>query len=209
MPSRRYEDNVFINCPFDAPYQAMFDALVFAIHDAGFIARCAREVGNPTEARLKRIIRIIAECRYGIHDISRTNLDSRILLPRFNMPFELGLFLGCKEFGLSAHIKKACLVLDTLPYRHQRILSDIAGHDDVFPHGGRPQVAIRGVRDWLRSTSNRKNIPGAATIWERYIKFRKELPPICRRLKIRPTELIFLDFTSIVTEWLRENALWG
>jgi hypothetical protein len=39
-----FHDNVFINCPFDDEYKPLFDAIVFAIYDMGFVARCAREV---------------------------------------------------------------------------------------------------------------------------------------------------------------------
>ena len=84
-----YEDNVFINCPFDEEYRPMFRAMVFVIHDAGFIARCALEAENSAQARLDKILNIIDECKYGIHDLSRTELSHNSGLPRFNMPFEL------------------------------------------------------------------------------------------------------------------------
>jgi len=36
MPPDEYEQNVFINCPFDDDYAPLFEAIVFAINDAGF-----------------------------------------------------------------------------------------------------------------------------------------------------------------------------
>jgi len=39
-------DNVFINCPFDSDYKPLFDAIVFAIFDFGFVPRCSLEVAN-------------------------------------------------------------------------------------------------------------------------------------------------------------------
>lgn len=38
-----YGDRVFINVPLDRRYKKLFDALVFAVHDCGFVARCALE----------------------------------------------------------------------------------------------------------------------------------------------------------------------
>jgi len=38
-----HEDSVFVNCPFDEEYEELFDAIVFAVHDCGFVARCALE----------------------------------------------------------------------------------------------------------------------------------------------------------------------
>ena len=91
----KYTDHVFVNCPFDADYKPMFDAIVFAVTDLGLVARSAREEDDGGESRLVKIQRIIEECKYGVHDISAVELDSVNKLPRFNMPLELGLFLGC------------------------------------------------------------------------------------------------------------------
>jgi hypothetical protein len=49
-----YEDNVFINCPFDSQYQDIFYALVFAVHDCGYVARCALEVDDSGAAAISR-----------------------------------------------------------------------------------------------------------------------------------------------------------
>lgn len=106
MQSIHYNDNVFINCPFDAKYKSLFDAMVFAVHDCGFIPRCAREEDDASEVRIDKIYNIIADCRYGIHDISRTELDEDSNLPRFNMPLELGIFLGAKKFGTEEQKRK-------------------------------------------------------------------------------------------------------
>jgi hypothetical protein len=38
-----YDLGVFINVPFDRRYKKLFDALVFAVHDCGFEARCSKD----------------------------------------------------------------------------------------------------------------------------------------------------------------------
>ena len=43
-PSPRYHESVFINCPFDPAYAALFDTIVFAVHDCGYVARSALEL---------------------------------------------------------------------------------------------------------------------------------------------------------------------
>lgn len=91
QPTSRFESNVFINCRFDPRYKRIFDAIVFTIHDAGFVARCGLEVIDSGQTRLTKLVQIIADCKYGIHDISRIEVG-RAKLPRFNMPFECGLF---------------------------------------------------------------------------------------------------------------------
>src|SRR5690349_6674469 len=99
-------EGVFINVPFDRRYQKLFDALVFAVHDCGFVARGAREQDDGSQVRLEKLYRIIGDCRYGIHDLSRVTLDAATRLPRFNMPLELGIFLGAKRFGGLKHSRK-------------------------------------------------------------------------------------------------------
>lgn len=116
-PAKQYSQNVFINCPFDKEYSSLFDAIVFAVHDMGFRPRCALEARNAGQFRLEKILEIISQCKYSIHDLSRTELDPENRLPRFNMPFELGLDLGCKKFGSAAHREKVCLILDAKPLR--------------------------------------------------------------------------------------------
>src|SRR5436190_1630456 len=100
LPSN-FSRDVFINCPFDDTYTPFFNAIVFTVHDIGFRPRCALEASNAGQFRLEKIMDIISECKYSIHDLSRTSLDRETELPRFNMPFELGLDLGCRRFGNS------------------------------------------------------------------------------------------------------------
>jgi len=84
---------------------------------AGLFARCALEASDSGEARIDKILAIIAKCKFGIHDISRTELSKKTKLPRFDMPLELGLFLGAKTFGPRGARAKVCLILDRQKYR--------------------------------------------------------------------------------------------
>jgi hypothetical protein len=49
------EGAVFINCPFDASYRGIFDAVVFAVCLLGFEPHCALEEDTGTEERLAKI----------------------------------------------------------------------------------------------------------------------------------------------------------
>jgi hypothetical protein len=119
----QYEQSVFVNVPFDNRYVKLFHALVFAVHDCGFVCRCALESDDGSDVRFDKLVTIIRSCRYGIHDISRTTLDGANRLPRFNMPLELGLFLGAKRFGSAEQQRKTCLILERDPYRYQKFCS--------------------------------------------------------------------------------------
>ena len=205
MQSTDYNDNVFINCPFDLTYKPLFDAVVFTIHDCGFIPRCALEDDDASEGRIDKIYNIISDCRYGIHDISRTQLDENSELPRFNMPLELGVFLGAKKFGIDEQKRKKCLILDTELYRYQQFISDIAGQD-IQAHKNAPKEIVTVVRNWLRNASRRETIPSGSIIWERYQDFMKDLPQTARECQLTVEDLIFNDYTLVVTQWLRTKT---
>jgi len=198
-----YDRNVFINCPFDDEYAPIFEAIVFAVHDAGFNARCAREQLDSSEIRLQKIISLIRTSRWSIHDLSRTELDRATALPRFNMPLELGIDLGCKAFS-SAHRAKSFLIFDAEQYRYHQYLSDIGGQD-IHRHANDPKTAVARVRDWLRSESGARMIPGGAAIYHRYLIFRSELPDICANLDLDLNELTFVDFSRTIAFWIERR----
>ena len=201
MRSARYTDNVFINCPFDLMYKPLFDAMVFTVHDCGFIARCALEEEDASQVRIDKIYNIIADCRYGIHDISRTELDENSGFPRFNMPLELGIFLGAKKFGVADQRTKKCLILDKEPYRYQQFISDISGQD-IQPHNNDVEMIVRGVRNWLRTASGRQTIPGGNIIWERYQTFLRDLSQTAEEYQLEAEEMIFHDYIFVIGKWL-------
>lgn len=147
-------------------------------------------------------MRIIEQCAYGVHDISSVGIGRVTNLPRFNMPLELGLYLGCKRFGSRSQHRKACLILDSEPYRYRASISDIAGQD-IHSHRGEPARAIAEVRNWLANVSKKKASPGGAEIAARYGRFVKDLPKICMELKRRPKDLTFADFSEMVEIWLK------
>jgi hypothetical protein len=206
LPGVSHQDHVYINCPFDGEYQPFFEALVFAVHDCGFVARSALELEDGSQVRIDKIERLIAACRLGIHDISRTELDEQWGLPRFNMPLELGLFLGAKRFGTGDQRQKACLILDRDLNRYQKFCSNIAGQD-IKSHNGNPRDVVRLVRDWLRSAGSGSGaiIPSGAVMVQRFEEFLSELPEICDELRLDRDDLVYRDYTAVAAAWIARN----
>lgn len=194
----RHKD-VFLNCPFDFGYKPIFNAILFTIYDLGFRARCALEIDDSGETRLDKITRIISECKYGVHDISATELNPAIHLPRFNMPLELGLFLGCKRYGPASQRKKSLLILDREPYRYRDFISDIAGQD-IHAHGADPARAITEVRKWL--SSKVASLPGGAVVQRHYTQFSDALPSMCAHSDLDHAALTYSDMTWLINSWL-------
>lgn len=199
-----YASNVFLNCPFDNEYLEVRNAIVFAILDCGFIPRCALEEDDSGIVRFDKIKRLIDISKYGIHDISRTELDNNTNLPRFNMPLELGVFIGASRFGDKQQKQKNCLILDSEPYRYRDFISDIAGHD-IRAHHNNPERVITLIRNWLNDASGRRTIPGGSHILRRYRLFKNELPSMCQAIPIELNELTYNDYRNLISEWLYQN----
>jgi hypothetical protein len=199
-----YDISVFINCPFDDGYLPIFRAMIFTVYECGLIPRCAQEIYDAGQVRIEKIVALIKGCRWGIHDISMTELNARNL-PRFNMPLELGLFIGASRYGAGRQARKSCIVLDRDQYRYQEFISDIAGQD-IAAHGDDPNRAIHAVRGWLATSgAGVKRPAGGAAIAKRYLKFIAELPQICEAGEIQMTEVTFVDFADMASTWLKQE----
>ncbi len=193
--------DVFINCPFDAEYAAIFNAIVFTVVRSGYRARCALETEDAAENRLAKIIKIIGECPFGIHDISRTETSGDPPLPRFNMPLELGLWLGAHHLGRADQVGKRCIVFDREQYRYQRFISDIGGQD-IQCHEGCVPTLIAKLAGWLRHLPGGIHAGGGQSILREYEAFEAILPRLCKQKNMEPDELQFADFNLMATEYV-------
>ncbi len=164
-----FDRSVFVNCPFDPAYRPLLRALLFTVLDCGLQPRIAVESADSGQVRIEKIRKLISETRFSIHDLSRMSPLGPEELPRFNMPFELGVDLGCRFYGVGEHQNKSCLILDTQQYRYQSVLSDISGQD-IRAHDDQPEKLVSQVRGWLRVTT-RGSLRSGSDIWQRFNNF--------------------------------------
>jgi hypothetical protein len=179
--------NVFVNCPFDDDYLPCFEALLFAITICGYQARCALEDDDSGDIRFDKLCRLVAESDHTIHDLSRTQLGDRGL-PRFNMPFELGLMMGAKRFGAKRQRQKRACVMVAEPFVLPRYLSDIAGADPAA-HGNEPREVIRIIRDHFHRDPKGKVLPGAQHFNDLFDTFRADLGKLAANAHLTAEEV--------------------
>ena len=158
-----FDTNVFVNCPFDARYLPLLRPILFTIIYLGLKPRIALEALDSGEARISKIISLIEESKYAIHDLSRLKSEKRGEYFRLNMPFELGLDVGCRLFKGGAHATKRCLILEAEKYRYQAAISDLS-NSDIAVHANEPAEVTAQVRNWLNGAA-RLRADGAAKIW--------------------------------------------
>lgn len=169
-PVPGFDRNVFVNCPFDELYLPILRPILFCVLYLGLKPRIALERLNSAEARVAKIVELIRESRFGIHDISRLQAQRKGEFYRLNMPFELGLDVGCAFFGGNGWQTKKCLILEAERYRYQAAISDLS-NSDIAVHGNDPQRAMTEVRNWLTVDANLPNAPGPSALWNRFTDF--------------------------------------
>lgn len=142
-----FRDSVFLNVPFDKKYEPLFVALVTGLVALRRRPRCVLEVPDAGAGRLARILELMRSCAASAHDLSRvtTSGPAGKRVPRFNMPFELGLACALAHGDGGKH---SFVLLEEQPYRLQRSLSDLSGVDP-YVHRGTPRGVLSVLSDWL------------------------------------------------------------
>lgn len=197
---------MFINCPFDTEYVALLTPLLFTLVYLGYVPRIASESLDSGTPRIEKIVQLITESKFSIHDLSRLQSSDKDEFYRLNMPFELGIDFGYRAFAEGDAKSKKFLILEKERYRYQRALSDLSG-SDISNHNDRPEDIVRAVRNWLREMGSRR-FPSATVVWDDFNVFsfnfyqaREEQGYEDKDLRLMPTRE-YLDF---VQEWLENR----
>jgi len=143
--------SVFINCPFDAEFAALFDAIEFATVCCGFMPRSALESGTVAEPGLSRILRALFSSKYSLHDLSRCTGEGGENIARFNMPLELGMAMA-RRF-MDPGNEHDWLVLVPKGHVYIRFVSDLAAYDPAT-HDGSIAGVVVAVMSWLATRHN-------------------------------------------------------
>jgi hypothetical protein len=200
-----FETNVFINCPFDEEYKLLLlRPLLFTILYLDFEPKIS-QTKSSSEIRINQIKRYIKESKFGIHDLSRCKPLKRKELPRFNMPYELGLDVGCHEYGGKKFKDKKILVLETDKYHYLKVLSDIAGQD-IENHGDDPKILVRKIRNWFSTVDETNTYPSANEIWIAYNQFDADLNKNLLANNYTSQDIDEMpngDFVKFVKDWIR------
>ncbi len=156
--------------------------------------------------RIHRILNLIKKSRYAIHDLSRLRAHRRGEHFRLNMPFELGLDIGCRVFGKSEFRRKKCLVLEKDRYSIQAALSDLS-NSDVCSHNDEPEIAVRHVRNWLVQEAGASG-PSGTAIWYAFNDFMADLDQNLRHRGFRKADVVALPLPELLghmTDWIRRH----
>jgi hypothetical protein len=174
-PASRGSDSfVFLNIPYDPRFENLYLAYIAAISAFGLVPRAAIEIPGG-KARLDRILELLKSCRYSVHDLSLVELD-RVAprVPRFNMPFELGLAVAWEKISGSSHDWFVC---EAQANRLQKSLSDLNA-TDPYVHKGTIVGLFGQICNAFVRSGRQPTVPQMRTI---YLTLRRKLPGLIRQ----------------------------
>jgi hypothetical protein len=176
-PPRSAEPSVFLNIPYDRAFENLYLAYIAGLSAFGLVPRATLEIPT-SQRRLERIANLIGQCAYSIHDLSRVQVDTKApRVPRFNMPFELGLAVALD----AGNRRETWYVCETMRYRISKSLSDLDG-TDVRIHGGTVKGLFGALCDiFVRKTHQ----PSVQEMYQTYLGLRRSLPNIMKQAAAR------------------------
>jgi len=173
--NRRPPAEVFLNVPYDRKFENLFLAYVAGVSAFGLTPRATLEIRN-SKRRLEKIVELIAQCRYSIHDLSRVELDqSAPKTPRFNMPFELGLAVG-HEMSANGRDHR-WFVCEAKGQRLLKSLSDLNGTDPHI-HDGTIVGVFRELRNIFTRPGRQPTVQEMARV---YRQVRRSVPSVLHK----------------------------
>jgi len=133
----------FLNLPFHEDYENVCLALICGLVCYGITPTIVTE-STGSRWRLEKLAELISRCEFSFHDLSYLKLDGPQRVPRFNIPFELGLAIGLHG---NLHEQPRYHVFESKRHRLQQSLSDLNGID--------PLIYNRTAVGILRALANR------------------------------------------------------
>jgi hypothetical protein len=199
-----FDNNIFINCPFDLEYNTLLRPLLFTIVYCGYNPRIALERFDSSEIRFDKIKELIEDSCLSIHDLSKIKATKKNEYFRLNMPFEIGLDLGCRLYHQDKKYRnKKSLILEKERYAYQKALSDIS-NSDVKCHKGEPEEIIFEVRNWF-SELGKDNLNSGSNIWDDYNYFYTDFYEERTKsgFKVKDIEKMPIrEFIGYIEKWL-------
>jgi hypothetical protein len=118
--------------------------------------------------RLEKILKLERSCDYSVHDLSRVQLDrAKPRVPRFNMPFELGLCVA--DANRREGQRQNWFVFEAVANRVDKSLSDLKGTDPKI-HGATVRGVLSGLCNVFRRPGRQPTVPQMMRIYKRLRK---------------------------------------
>jgi len=156
------------------------------------------EDSDSGQLRADKLIELIKDSKYSIHDLSRLQANEKDQIFRLNMPFELGIDYGARRFSKKLSDKKF-LILEKGQYKYMQALSDINGFD-IKAHGDTTYGVVKAVRDWLVETAKLKKVNSPTKIWDDFNECYGSIYNEKIKEKFTADEIDFMPIPELIDE---------
>ena len=198
------KDNaIFINCPFDNGYLPLLRALLFVARFYGLEIKIASSELDSKSNRLTRIIVLMKESKYSVHDLSKMRSNQEGEFYRMNMPFELGL-----DYGIGGD-DKVFLIFENEPYNLKIALSDINGWD-VRPHLDNPETLVMEFRRWIvvnRDLPPKLKSFSSSDIWYKYNDFYGSFSDYMTINHLKDEEISIPEYLEFIDKYFVNTSI--
>lgn len=176
--------SVFLNLPYDDSFVDLFLAYIAGLTSVGLVPRTALDIPG-SSLRLDRMWKLIASCRYSVHELSPVIGSAPA---RLNMAFELGLVVAA---GRASRRIPTWFVFVANRRVLGRSLSDLAGTDAYF-HGRQPAGIFREIGNAFVRTRRQPSVQAMKRVFQ---GLQRALPELKRRAGTRSafTARVFSD----------------
>lgn len=160
---KKSRDRVFLNIPYDKKFERLFLAYIAGISAFGMVPHATLEIPDSSR-RLEKILKLARSCEYSVHDLSRVQLDpAKPRVPRFNMPFELGLCVA--DANRREGQRQNWFIFEAEANRVDKSLSDLKGTDPKI-HGATVRGVLSGLGNVFRRPGRQPTVPQMMQIYK-------------------------------------------
>jgi len=214
MASSKPQDTdswVFINMPYGEKHESMLIALTvvtIAMKRQPFPAFLIADRGS---GRISKIVEAIKQCPYSIHDLSIIPEG----LPRYNMPFELGIACAFNQIGYPQEHPHAFCVYVGSNKDAEKTLTDLKfmdpQEDSGFLNDGSSrdkqcEAAICAIIDELCTDDNNPNAEKVFHVFDHAVDTLRGLKAARHaRTLFKPS--IYNDFIDVVFEFCVQEGI--
>ncbi len=168
--SLKRRPSVFVNLPFDEKHEYLYLSLILSLVAFDFRPRSVLQI-PANKDRLTRLVTLIRRCQYSLHDLSSVQLSGGrglFRVPRFNMPFELGLAVAVAAIERKHDFR----LMEEKQYRLLQSLSDCNGYDPVI-HNGTVGGVFRAVSNAFAKLPQPLDTAEFETLYKFLLRYRK------------------------------------
>ncbi len=203
--NNREENNVFINCPYDKPFESTLTAIMFAC-----IALGLNPILSKTDVfdsiRIKNIKECILRSKISIHDLSIMGKSEN---SRYNMPLEIGMAVMHHFQSVDKGKAHNIIILEPKQHLTQICCSDLNAFDPIcYSKEKNFEDLIKKIAESIINIIGQKNKLAPYKIFSLYLQFQEYMfaNDLWKNSTLNSLKEDMKKFVSVKNEEIEKNV---